>query len=72
MDARTIFGLMKPHLDNLDHVEKESLSKLILGLPPQKVTRHHRKVISLAKAKEKLKKFCRGEMEREKSEVLQS
>lgn len=72
MDARTIYGLMKPHLDKLDHVEKETLSKLIIGLPPQKVTHHHRKVISLAKAKEKLKRFCRHEMEREKGEILQS
>lgn len=70
MDAKTIYGLVKPHLDTLDHVEKETLSNLILGLPPQKVSRHHRKVISLSKAKKKLKRFCRREMEREKKQNL--
>lgn len=67
MDAKTIYGLMKPYLEKLDHVEKESLSNLITS-KPTKVTCHHRKVFSITKAKEKLKKFCRREMEREKME----
>ena len=68
MDARTIYGLMKPYLDKLDHVEKESLSNLITSKPTRVIPNNHRKVFSLSKAKEKLKKFCRREMEREKME----
>lgn len=68
MDARTIYNLMKPHLSTLDLSEKKMLSKLITKLPPQKVSCHHKKVVSLGKAKEKLKLFCRREMEREKQE----
>ena len=68
MDARTIYNLMKPHLSTLDLSEKRMLSKMITKLPSQKVSRHHKKVVSLAKAKEKLKLVCRREMEREKQE----
>lgn len=68
MDARTIYGLMKPYLDKLDHVEKESLSNLIARKPTKVISCTHRKVVSITKAKEKLKNFCRREMEREKME----
>ena len=68
MDAKTIYGLMKPHLDKLDHIEKESLSNLITSKPTKVISWNHRKVFSLSKAKDKLKKFCRKEMEREKTE----
>lgn len=68
MDARTIYNLMKPHLSTLDLSEKKMLSKLITKLPSQKVSCHHKKVVSLAKAKENLKLVCRREMEREKQE----
>lgn len=68
MDALTIYGLMKPYLDKLDHVEKESLSNLITSKPTKVIPFNHRKVFSISKAKVKLKKFCRREMEREKME----
>lgn len=68
MDARTIYNLMKPHLSTLDISEKRMLSKLITKLPPRKISCNHKKVIPLAKAKEKLKQVCRREMELEKQE----
>jgi hypothetical protein len=66
MDVITIYKLMKPHLDLLNPSEKAALSKLINAQKPEKVTCQHRKKLSLSKAKEHLKKFCRSEMEREK------
>lgn len=68
MDALTIYGLMKPHLDKLDHVEKESLSNLIITKPTKVIPFNHRKVFSLSKAKVNLKKFCHREMEKERLE----
>lgn len=65
MDARKIYTLMKPHLDNLDVSEKKVLSRLIIGQSSKRVSCRHRNIISLAKAKEKLKSVCRREMERE-------
>lgn len=59
---------MKPHLDHLDASEKKVLSHLISNNSPKKVSCHHRSITSLAKAKEKLKKVCIREMEREKRE----
>lgn len=59
---------MKPHLNTLDTTEKKLLSQLITKLPPQKISCHHKRVVSVAKAKEKLKKDCRQEMELEKKE----
>lgn len=59
---------MKPHLELLDTSEKKVLSHLISGNAPKKISCHHRNVTSLAKAKEKLKKVCIREMEREKKE----
>lgn len=66
MDAKKIYNLLKPHLKNLDSSEKKVLSRLICGKAPQKITSNHRSIISLAAAKQKLKKVCRREMEREK------
>lgn len=68
MDAITIYKLMKPHLDLLNDSEKAALSKLIKTRKPERVTCAHRKKLSLSKAKEHLKIFCRREMEREKLE----
>lgn len=68
MDAIKIYNLMKPHLENLDVSEKKMLSRLISGKTPKKISCHHRSITSLAKAKEKLKKVCLREMEREKQE----
>lgn len=66
MDVRTIYNLMKPHLENLDVSEKKALSRMISGVRPQKISCNHRTITSVAKAKEKLKMVCRREMEREK------
>ena len=65
MDARTMFRMLKPHLDQLNPNEKKELSKLISTPIPGKVCCHHRKVYPLKKAKEKLKVFCRTEMAKE-------
>lgn len=59
---------MKPHLDLLDTSEKKELSHLISGKSPERISCHHRSITSLAKAKEKLKKFCIREMEQERNE----
>lgn len=67
MDAKKIFGMIKPHLDHLDHSERNSLSKLIISQRPEKITCQHRKVRPLSKAKEHLKTICQKEMERERN-----
>lgn len=61
MDAKTIYSLLKPHLDSMKPTEKKSLSNLIIGIKERKFSRTKRR-ISLSKAKEKLKKFRRREM----------
>ncbi len=66
MDAKTMYRLMKPHLDLMNLSEKQALSKLINALPPSKNTCQHKKILSLSKAKENLKKVCLREMERER------
>ena len=68
MDVITIYKLMKPHLDMLNPSEKAALSKLIISRKPEKITCTHRRKLSITKAKEKLKTFCRREMQREKVE----
>ncbi|MHA6280284.1 hypothetical protein ACXYMT_08890 [Salinimicrobium sp. CAU 1759] len=68
MDVKTIYKLMKPHLDLLNSSEKATLSRLINSRKPEKVTCAHRRILSVTKAKEKLKTFCRREMQREKME----
>ncbi|WP_029033508.1 hypothetical protein [Salinimicrobium terrae] len=70
MDVTTIYKLMKPHLDLLNPSEKAALSKLITSPKPSKVTCTHRKKLSITKAKEHLKIFCRQEMEREKQTAI--
>lgn len=72
MDAKKIYGMIKPQLDLLDPSEKATLSKLITAPRPEKVTCHHRKVRPLSKAKEYLKTFSRREMEREQQAGLRS
>lgn len=62
MDARTIYSLLKPHLDLMEPSEKKSLSNLISGNKEGK----KRKTISLSRAKEKIRKFTRTEIEKEK------
>ena len=64
MDPRTVYRMLKPHLDEMNLSEKKELSELITSLPPEKITCHHRKVLSLKKEKENLKVFCRVEMEK--------
>lgn len=67
MDAKTIFSLLKPHLESMEPREKKSLSNLIVGIRGKKSgAGGRRKIISLAKAKEKLRLFRSMEMERER------
>jgi hypothetical protein len=68
MDAITIYKLMKPHLDLLNPSEKATLSRLIKNKKPERVTCAHRRELSISKAKEFLKTFCKKEMQREKLE----
>ena len=68
MDARTMFRMLKPHLDHLNPNEKEELSKLITTPPTEKVCCHHRKVYPVTKAIENLKDFCRTEMAKEQQQ----
>lgn len=66
MDAQTIYSLLKPHLEQMESKEKKSLTRLISGSKFQKKLGGRRKVISLAKAKEKLRFFRSQEMLRER------
>jgi D-aminopeptidase len=68
MDAQMIYKMMKPQLDLLDVSERKNLIKLIKAVPAKKVSSHHRKVLSLTKAKERLRNMCRREMKREQLE----
>ena len=67
MDAQTIFRMMKPHLDQMDSSEKNTLSHLITTGPSPKVSSHHKKVWTVKKAKENLETVCRREMKSEKA-----
>lgn len=68
MDVDTLYKMMKPHLDLLNPSEKTSLSNLIISQKPRKGTSSHRRKFSVSKAKQKLRKFCSREMEKEKME----
>lgn len=68
MDVRTMFRMLKPHLDQMNPNEKKELSNLITRLPSGKVSCHHRKVYSVDKAIENLKLFCRTEMAKEQQQ----
>lgn len=68
MDPRTMFRMLKPHLDQMNLNEKKELSKLITTLPAEKVCCHHRKVYPVNKAIENLKVFCRTEMAKEQQQ----
>ena len=61
MDATTLFNLIKPHLETMKPTEKRSFSQLIRG------SRKKRQVLSLSKAKEKLRLFRSREMMRERA-----
>ncbi len=67
MDAQTIYRLLKPHLDLMEPTEKRSLSNLISGMPKGGFSSGHRKITSVSKAKEKLKSYCKRQMELERN-----
>lgn len=69
MDAKTLFRLLRPHLDSMEPQEKKSLSKLIVGIRGKSLSGGRRKILSVAKAKEKLQLFRTMEMERERGEI---
>lgn len=66
MDAQTIYSLLKPHLDLMEENEKKSLSRLISGMANKKISARKHKMLSLTKAKEKIKNFRNREIERER------
>jgi len=61
MDATTLFKLIKPHLEKMEPTEKRSFSQLISG------NRKRRKILTLSRAKEKLRLFRSREMLRERA-----
>ncbi|WP_424493808.1 hypothetical protein [Salinimicrobium sp. GXAS 041] len=65
MDAKTIYALLKPHLETMEPKEKKSLSNLIVGLRKKRSIKEKRRKLSLTKAKEKIRSFRKREMERE-------
>lgn len=65
MDAKTLFSLLKPHLESMEAKEKKSLFKLITGMKGKSLSARRRKVLSLEKAKEKLKLFRSMEQAKE-------
>ena len=63
MDAKTIYTILKPHLEMMEPQEKELLSNLIAGFKEKKRNfQGRRKVISLAQAKKKIIDFRKREM----------
>lgn len=67
MDARKIFRMIKPHLDQIDDSQRKQLSVLISS-GPLRITRSHRRTLPVTRAKEKLRKFCITEMAREQQQ----
>ena len=65
MDAKTIYALLKPHLETMEPKEKKSLSNLIGGLRKRRSFKGKRRKLSLTKAKEKIRSFRKREMERD-------
>ena len=61
MDANTLFNLIKPHLERMEPTEKRSFSLLIRGCSKRK------QILSLSRAKEKLRLFRSREMLRERA-----
>ncbi|GHA29274.1 hypothetical protein GCM10007103_08110 [Salinimicrobium marinum] len=70
MDAKTVYTILKPHLDKMEPQEKRSLSNLIVGLKKKKPFKSKRRVLSLSKAKERIRQFRKKEIEREFSGSL--
>lgn len=62
MDAHTLFDLIRPHLDKMEPTEKKSFTQLIRG---NGICRKRRQILSLSRAKEKLRIFRSREMLRE-------
>lgn len=69
MDAKTLYALLKPHLDLMEPVERECLSQLIKG-SSAKVFQRRRKILTLSGLKEKLKNFRNREIVREQKEIF--
>lgn len=63
MDAKTLFNLIKPHLENMETTEKRSFTELLRGTRSGR----RRKILSLNRAKEKLRLFRSREMLRERA-----
>lgn len=72
MDAKTIYALLKPHLESMEPKEKKSLSNLISGLRKKESFKRKRQKLSLTKAKEKIRNFRKREMERDLSQGLKA
>lgn len=70
MDAKTVYTLLKPHLDKMEPKEKRSLSNLIIGLKKKKPFKSKRRILSLSKAKERINQFRKKEIDREFSGSL--
>lgn len=62
MKAKTLYNLLKPHLDLMEPTEKKSLSNLINGVRERNFDSCDRK-ISVRKAKEKLTFFRQNAIE---------
>jgi hypothetical protein len=69
MDAKTVYTILKPHLQKMEPKEKRSLSNLIIGLK-KKPFKSKRQILSLSKAKDRIRKFREKEIDREFSESL--
>lgn len=63
MDAKTLFNLIKPHLETMEITEKRSFTQLLSGSRPGR----RRKVLSLDRAKEKLRLFRSRAIQRERT-----
>ena len=62
MDVKTLFTVIEPHLNKMDSREKQSLANLIADSHKSSLSSGRPKILSLKAAKNKLKKFRRGEM----------
>lgn len=69
MDAKTLFHILKPHLEKMENREKKFLSQLING-SSKGIFSSRRKILTSAGVKEKLKVFRIQEMARERKEAL--
>lgn len=67
MDAQTIYRLLKPHLELMEPTEKRSLTQLISDTPESGFSSRHRKITNVTQAKEKLKSYCKRQMELERN-----